>query len=273
MSLDPETFLNLLTLPVLLLLPVMAWVITVLVVAAYIRRISWIVARPRLERPGPEDLSYGMHILLGRLAAAMRAAGFEPIESVHSAGFSGFGGWTQVLYVNPATGERASFINRSRDQGSARRTGSLNLALATEYPPHGPIVTGLRSGWFSVDGDFRTMLADLIVRHRDAVARACVEWQLDTSGGLPVGVAPSRDEAITWLQQRATVVAEAEAKRHGYRLDRSGERYVAPWSLVLRVAAKRMLTPKRRPKRVVHGFDALPASPSSSADSAATPTR
>jgi hypothetical protein len=260
MSWDFGTFVSLLTLPMLVLLPLAAWAITVFVVAVRIRRLSWIAVRPRLERPGAEDLSQGMRLLLGRLAAALRAAGFEPIESVHAPGFSGFGAWTQVLYVNPATGERASFLNRGR----APNTGSLNLLLATEYPPHDPIITGLPGGSFSVDEDFTAMLADLILRHRDAVRQACAEWQLDASSGLLVGVAPAPEDAIRWLQQRATAVAEAEAKRFGYRIDRSGERYVAPWSLVIRVAGKRMLSRKRRPS-AARGFDALPAASGRSA--------
>jgi hypothetical protein len=256
MSWDPGIFVSLLTLPLLLLLPVAAWAITVFVTALRIRRVSWIAVRPKLERPGAEDLSRGMQLLLGRLAAALRDAGFEPIESVHAPDFSGFGAWTQVLYVNPATGERASFLNRAW----APHTGLLNLLVATEYPPHEPIVTGLPGAPISVDEDFPAILADLIVRHRDAVRSVCAEWKLDASGALPVSIAPAREDAMQWLQQRSIIVAEAEAKRIGYHLDRSGARYVAPWSLVLRVAAKRMLTRRTR-QPAARGFDALPASP------------
>jgi hypothetical protein len=264
---DFGILVSLLTLPVLLLLPVATWAIIVLVVAVRIGRVSWIAVRPRLERPGAEDLSRGMHVLLGRLAAALRAAGFEPIESVHAPGFSGFGGWTQVLYVNPTTGERASFLNRVRAPG----LGDLQLLLATEYPPHDPVVTGLPGGPMRTDEDLTPRLADLILRHRDAVRRACAEWQLDASSGLPVGVAPRREDALHWLQQRATAVAEDEAKRLGYRADRSGERYVAPWPLVLRVAAKRMLSRKLRRQPVVRGFDALPVpGPSPASNSTST---
>jgi hypothetical protein len=264
MSFDPGIFVTLLTLPMLLLLPIAMWAIFVLVVAARIRRVSWIAVRPHLERPGAEDLSRGMQLLLSRLAAALRDAGFDPIESVHARDYSGFGAWTQALYVNPATGERASFLNRSYESTN----GHLQLALATEYPPHDAIVTGLPSGPLRADEDLAPKLTDLIHRHRDAVRRACVEWQLDASDGLPVGVAPSREDAMHWLQQRATIIAEGEAKRLGYRIDRSGQRYVAPWPLVLRVAVKRMLSRKRRRPVVSRGFDTLPPSPSSTQPSA-----
>jgi hypothetical protein len=267
MSVDFGIFALILLPLSVLLVPLAVWAALVIKVAIHIRRMSWIAVRPRLQRPEAADLSRGMHVLLGRLAAALRAAGFEPLESVHAPGYSGFGAWTQVLYVNPATGERASFLSRA----VAQSTGGLQLFLATEYPPHEPVVTGLPHGPLRTDEDLAPTLTDLIARHHEAVRRACAEWQLDVAAGLPVGVAPNRDEAMHWLERKVVMVAEDEATRLGYRIDPAGERYVAPWPLVLRVAATRMLPWKRR-RPVARGFEAIPAAPSAREhDAAPTP--
>lgn len=257
MQIDSD-FLKLASLVAVLLLAPLIWIIGVAATAVRIRRVSWIAVHPKLERTGEEDLSQGMRVLLGRLAAALRASGFEPIESVHAPAFSGFGAWTQVLYVHPTTGERASFINRVRAPGGSE----LQLLLATECPPHPSVITGLPDGPLRVDHDLAPQLADLIVRHRDAVRKACDEWHVDTTNGLPVGIAPGRDDAMRWLEQRAVTIAQHEATIFGYRIDPSGERYIAPWPLALRTAARRTFSLNRNPASragVGRGFEALPA--------------
>jgi hypothetical protein len=250
----PVSVIAIIAILLVLLLPalILYWAASLLLLMIRIRQRSWIAVTPRLERTGTENLSVGMRMFLEQLARPVRDAGFEPTESVHAPGFSGFGGWTQVLYVNRETGERASFLDMPTPNGPR----CTNLVLASELPARDPITTGFEAGPLTIDANLTSQWPELLARHRAAVlAFVAAVAENGGSEGLPKGIVPAPEEALTWLQERAARVAEADAMSLGYRKNRQGDRYYATWLMCFEAAIREPLI--RRRHRPPRGFDVV----------------
>ena len=232
-------------------------------IAARIRRQAWIAVCPELRRPAAEDLSPAVGALLAAAAKPLSEAGFAPAESAHAPRFSAHASWTQVLFLNRRTGERASVIGL-HEAG----IGYANLVLATEFAGGETVTTSLCDEWAAVapQADVAACLpavdvAGLCDRHRTEVTR--VRSERPAVEGRAEPVLPPPGGEFEWLQQRASRVAEDIAGSLGYRRDRTpaaiGAVYRLSWPIALRAAPKyplgrAMQTVAPRPR----GFGVIP---------------
>ena len=87
-------------------------------IAASYRKRAWIAVRPRVLEVGDEQLSPPVRRMLAVIEPQLLAAGFVRAVAVHAPDFSVHADWTQVLFVNRETGERA------RSLGTLRRVAT-----------------------------------------------------------------------------------------------------------------------------------------------------
>jgi hypothetical protein len=200
-----------------------------------IRRRKWVAPTPDVIPVTDDVLSPIMRILTTQLAPRLTDAGFQRVAGLHAPGFSGSGAWTQILYLNRESGERASFM-----QSATQGDNTANLFMATELESLNTVVTGLPPGPVMHGEDVSGLLPDLLVRHRQRVAEAVGR---DSIGPPPRGLLPEPGREFEWLTQRVEVAARVAAEASNYRFDPRRGVFALSWPAVLRLAFRRRRNP------------------------------
>jgi hypothetical protein len=216
--------------------------------AMHIRRTRWIATHPVLTNPSPADLPPGIRSLLERVAGPLTRAGFVAAESAHAPLFASSATWTQVLFLNRTTGERASVLGFHE-----RGVDAVDLIFATDWPGRPPVLTsGVQSAAAAGRQNPRALLdavdvPALLSRHRERTRAAAPDVSAP-------GSVPQPGTELAWLAWRAVIVAEEVARRAGFVGHRRRGRYRLPWRTAVRIAAH---TSIRRRKSRQAGFDVI----------------
>jgi hypothetical protein len=195
-----------------------------------IRKTHWIAAQPKVHTTLVDELPPAIRHQMIELAHPLAAAGFDQVSVVHAAEFSSFGSWSQVLFVNRTEGDRVSILGLVDGEGES----FFDVIAATEFRSGRTVLTraseiGALPSSKATSPQFID-LSQLLALHRsrspenhaaDAVGR--------TSGEDDTRVLPATGEELTWLQQRAVIVAGDTAQKLRYRLDRAGQCYRPTW--------------------------------------------
>jgi hypothetical protein len=209
---------------------------TLVVDVPVIRRREWVAPTPHVVPVTDDMLSPIMRILITQLGPRLADVGFQRVGALHAAGFSGSGAWTQILYVNRETGERASFMQSARDGDN-----TANLVMATELESVNTVITGLPPGPVMVGEDVSGLFPELLVRHRQRLAEAV--GHDDSMGPRPRGLLPEPGREFEWLTQRVELAARGAANASNYRFDPRRGVFTLSWPAVLRLAFRRRRTP------------------------------
>lgn len=217
--------------------------------ARALRKRAWIATRPRLIELADEQLPGAVGRMLAEVAEPLAVAGFVRAGTVHAPEFSEYADWTQMLFVNRASGERAS-ITGHRELGN----DYFDLFIATETSRECTVITAATEV-----GDGGAEAAGLpfdvpavLSRHRDKVTALMRQQQVDDRPpAAPIGLLPAAGAEIAWLQERAERAARGIADSLGYRLDAGGEAYRLTWRVALHAA---MLRPLGRGRTERIGF-------------------
>jgi hypothetical protein len=216
---------------------------TLLVEVPAVRRREWVNPNPPIVPLTDEAASPLIRILASQFGPLLIAEGFERVAGVHAPEFSGAGGWTQILYLNRKTGERASIM-----QLALSVENNANLFIASEFDASVTVLTGLPERTVFVDDDLSDLFPDLIARHRRRVREVMCRDPLDP---VPRGKLPEAGREFEWLTTRMRPVAE-ETTRLKYRFHAERGLFVLPWGEVIRLAFRR-----RQRSEARRGFEVL----------------
>ena len=223
---------------------------------ATVRKVSWIAARPQLEPASVDRMPEGIRQTVAQVAPSLAVLGFRIVENVQAPRFSTYTLWSQVLFLNRETGERASVIGMKEFQSEA-----VSFAFATEFSSGARIVTEWTNNVLAKKAVANPPLADpnplevpgLYARHRERVAEAIARRPaMAATSEILRGVLPGHGEELDWRRARAGLVAANTAGKLGYRIDANGDYFRPSRARAVRLALKKR-TPRTRPS----GFDVV----------------
>lgn len=207
---------------------------TLVVDVPIIGRREWVAPTPRVVPVTDDMLSPIMRILTTQLGPRLADAGFQRVAGLHAAGFCGSGAWTQILYLNRETGERASFMQSARDGDN-----TANLVMVTELESVNTVITGLPPGPVMEGEDVSGLFPELLVRHRQRLGEAIGHDSIEPP---PRGLLPEPGREFEWLTQRVELAARSAANDSNYRFDPRRGVFMLSWPAVLRLAFRRRQT-------------------------------
>jgi hypothetical protein len=218
-----------------------------------VRKSAWIAARPQLEPASIDRMPEGIRETVAQVTLPLAGIGFVVAENVQAPRFSTYALWSQVLFVNRATGERASVIGVKE-----LKLDNVTFAFAMDLSDGPKIVTSWTRrvspptpavDQFATDTN-RPDVLSLYARHREAVAQAIAARSTGASQGA--GAHPKEGDELQWLRDRAALVAAETARKKRFKLDASGDYFRPTWARAARLA----LT-KRMPGTRAAGFDVV----------------
>ena len=232
-------------------IPIMAFLI-----ALFLRSRRYKIAiHPALRPTVAQDMPPPLHRFIGRVSPVLVANRFVPVASVHAPRFATFLRWTQVLFIDPQTGDRASIL--CMHDGPTCR---VDFAIATEFSSGQRIVTssvGTRSPEIDV-------LAQCQAHRRRVI-------ESGNHQGAPL--VPTPGDEMAWLAGRAALVAESLAQKARFRRDLGGNWYVPTLRHGMLIAWRSSklgrLLRRGRPRESVAalgGFAPLPANVNAASD-------
>jgi hypothetical protein len=227
-------------------LPIVVTTLLVLVITSTIRihQSCWVAAHPEGQRIDLEHLPRRLQSLFAEISGPLIQAGFVNAGVFHAPEFGQNVTWTQILFVNRLTCDRASLASIREHE-----TEYSAVFIATERPDGFVIVTTVLDPASDRGGPCNIPAG--LAQHAEEVTKA------DQQRGsiAPRGVLPDVGAEQTWLADRSASVAQDIASELHFPKARKGDVYRISWIRAFHLACHQ---PIGQPRIFPRGFEIIP---------------